>query len=371
MKLSALGDILHALPVVQYLRRAAPAAEVHWAVDASFAGILAGNPGIARVVPLPIREWKGRAGSPATWREALGVARALRREGYDAAFDIQGNLKSGLVTRLSGAPLRVGFDREGVRESPNLLFTNRKVRLLPEDRHISRKYLRVASGLFGLPFDAGDLAPSLSIPGENLAAAGPLVRELLGDAAPWMALHPGSSWPTKTMPPAFWAGAIRALRRSRPGLGVVISWGSEEERREAQEIRASAGGAVVPLPPLPLMTLAAVYRECGYVMAPDTGPLHLAAAAGAATVSVFRATAGERNAPFGPSHRFLQAPMDCAACLRRTCDRDRECRESLRQGAAASLMDGLMGGPGAQGGDPVTESETRSEQRDRAAAKKE
>jgi ADP-heptose:LPS heptosyltransferase len=65
------------------------------------------------------------------------------------------------------------------------------------------------------------------------------------------------------------------------------------------------------------MTLAAVYRECGHVMAPDTGPLHLAAAAGARTVSVFRATAGERNAPAGAAHRFLQAPMECAACLRR------------------------------------------------------
>jgi len=345
VKLSALGDILHALPVASYLRRAAPAVEVHWAVDASFAEILAGNPGIARVVPLPIREWKGRAGSPAAWREARDLARALRREGYDAAFDIQGNIKSGLVTRLSGAPLRVGFDREGVRESPNLLFTNRKVRSLPEDRHISRKYLRVVCDAVGIPFEESDLAPSLPIPPEHLAAAGPLVRELLGDAAPRMALHPGSSWPTKTMPPAFWAGAIRALRRSRPGLGVVVSWGSGEERREAQEIVASAGGAVVLLPRIPLMALAAVYRECGYVMAPDTGPLHLAAAAGARTVSVFRATAGERNAPEGPAHRFLQAPMDCAACLRRTCDRDPECRASLRPDAAASLMDGLMGGP--------------------------
>lgn len=345
VKLSALGDILHALPVISYLRRAAPAAEVHWAVDASFAEILAGNPGIARVVPLPIRDWKGKAGSPATWREARHAVRALRREGYDAAFDIQGNIKSGLVTWLSGAPARVGFDREGVRESPNLLFTNRKVRSLPEDRHISRKYLRIVSDLFVVPFDAVDLAPSLAIPRDHLAAAGSLLKELLGDAAPRMALHPGSSWPTKTMSPAFWSGAIRALRRSRPGLGVVISWGSEEERREAQEIRASAGGAVVPLPRLPLMTLAAVYRECGHVMAPDTGPLHLAAAAGARTVSVFRATAGERNAPAGAAHRFLQAPMECAACLRRTCDRDRECRASLRPDDAASLMDGLMGEP--------------------------
>lgn len=344
VKLSALGDILHALPVVSYLRRAAPAVEVHWAVDASFAGLLAGNPGIARVVPLPIREWKGRAGSPGTWREAYAIARTLRREGYDAAFDIQGNLKSGLVTRLSGAPLRVGFDREGVRESPNLLFTNHKVRLLPEDRHISRKYLRLVSDLFGRPFDPSDLSPSLPIPPGDLDAAAILVKDLLGAAAPRMALHPGSSWPTKKMPPGFWAEAIRALRKSRPGLGVLVSWGSEEERREAQEIRASAGGKVEMLPRLGLMPLAAVYRECRFVMAPDTGPLHLAAAAGAGTVSVFRATDGGRNAPTGPAHRFLQAPLACTACLRKMCERDAECRASIRPEEVASLMAAVMNG---------------------------
>ena len=79
VKLSAMGDVVHALPVVSYLRRAAPSAEIDWAVDTRFEELLEGNPGIAKVVSLPIREWKGRLGSPATWRDAGkcrgGVAR--------------------------------------------------------------------------------------------------------------------------------------------------------------------------------------------------------------------------------------------------------------------------------------------------------
>jgi heptosyltransferase-1 len=157
-----------------------------------------------------------------------------------------------------------------------------------------------------------------------------------------MAVHSGSSWPTKKMSPGFWAGAIRSLRERYPALGVVLSWGNEEERREALEIRENAGGAVELLPRLPAMRLAAVYRECGFVMAPDTGPLHLASAVGASTVSVFRATDGLRNAPAGPFHRFLQAPMDCSACLRKACDRDRECRGSVAPEEASELMLGLM-----------------------------
>jgi len=344
VKLSALGDILHALPAVPYLLRSLPAPEIHWAVDSAFAELLEGYPGIEKVVPLPIRRWKGSAWRPAVWKEAQGAARALRLETYDVAFDLQGNLKSGLVTLLSGAPLRIGFDREGVRESPNLLFTNRKVRLLPEDRHIVRKCLRVVADPIGLPLNPEAIAPCLPVSGEDRAAAGALVRELLRDASPRMALHPGSTWPTKKMPPAFWAEAIRLLRERRPGLGVLISWGSEEERREAEEIRATAGGRVEPLPRLPLKRLAAVYRECGFVLGPDTGPLHLAAAAGAATVGVFRATDGNRNAPAGTAHRFLQAPMPCTACLRKACDRDAECRASLRPGEASQAMDALMAG---------------------------
>jgi len=126
-------------------------------------------------------------------------------------------------------------------------------------------------------------------------------------------------------------------------MGAFLSWGSEEERREAEEIRLIAGGRVELLPKLTLGELAAVCRKCGYLMAPDTGPLHVAAAAGAKTVSVFRVTDGNRNAPFGPNHRFLQAPMSCTACLRKRCARDAECRRSISPEAAAESMVGLIG----------------------------
>jgi len=342
VKLSALGDILHALPVLTHLRRTALFLEIHWAVDASFAELPAGHPGGAKVVPIPFREWKKRGFSTETLKEASDVVRALRRERYDIAVDIQGNLKSGLVTSLSGAPLRIGFDRNSVREAPNLLFTNRKVRILPEDRHVSRKYLRVASCLFEEPFEPSDLRPNLSVPTGDRDAAVLLVKELLGDATPRMAVHSGSTWLTKRMSKVFWVGVIRSLRERYPEAGVLLSWGSEEEQREALEIREMAGGVVELLPRLPLMRLAAVYRECGFVMAPDTGPLHLAAAVGAATVSVFRATDGLRNAPEGPSHRFLQAPMECTACLRKECDRDQMCRDSISPMEAAEIMAELM-----------------------------
>ena len=81
------------------------------------------------------------------------------------------------------------------------------------------------------------------------------------------------------------------------------------------------------------------------MIGPDTGPLHLAAVVGAKTVSVYRATDGNRNAPVGPDHGFVQAPLPCTACLRRECPRDAECRAALRAEDVATAMAELMGGP--------------------------
>ena len=346
VKLSAMGDILHALPAVTYLRKAAPSAEIHWAVDTRFAELLEGNPGIAKVVSLPIREWKGRAVSPGTWRETLASARALRRERYDVAFDVQGNIKSGVVTWLSGAPLRYGFPGEIARERQNLWFTNRRPAASAEDRHVTQKILRVASAPFGGEFRLDDLKGEVANTPEEIAAAGRLLFDAVPGAAPRLAVHPGTTWNTKRMDPAFWADAVRFLRGTFPSMGAFLSWGTDREREECLAIRELAGERVTLLPRLGYKALAAVYRACGHMIGPDTGPLHLAAVVGAKTVSIFRGSDGKYAAPLGPGHRFLQAPLPCTACQikgDKVCPRDAECRASIKATEVAAAMTGLMG----------------------------
>lgn len=338
VKLSALGDVAHALPVIDYLRKAAPRAEIDWAVDRRFAGLLDGNPGLRRVVPLDIKRWKREWSTGGTRREASEAVRFLREGKYDIAFDLQGNAKSGVVTRLSGAPLRYGFDRDGAREAANLLFTNRKVALREGDRHISRKLMRIVSAPFGGEFALSGLRSDIYTTEAENRRATEVIREMFPDAAPLVVVHAGTTWRTKKMDPAFWAEVLLKLRTLHPRMGALLSWGTEEERREAEEIRGIAGAGVEPLPRLALGEAAAVYRKCAHFMAPDTGPLHMAAAVGAKTVSVFRVTDGNRNAPLGPGHRFLQAPMPCTACLRKRCSRDEECRRSIPAEYVAAAM---------------------------------
>lgn len=343
VKLSAMGDVLHALPAVPYLRMAAPSAEIHWAVDTRFAPLLEGNPGIAKVVSLPIREWKRRPGSLATWLEAIRAAGMLREGKYDLAIDLQGNIKSGVVTYLSGAPLRYGFPRETARERQNLWFTNRRPPAVEQDRHVTQKILRVASAPFGGDFRLEDLKGELPNTPEEIASAERLLFDALPGAAPRLAVHPGTTWDTKRMDPAFWADAVRLLRGKFPSMGTFLSWGTDREREECLAIRNLAGGRVVLLPRLGYKELAAAYRGCGHMIGPDTGPLHLAAVVGAKTVSVYRATDGIRNAPPGPDHGFVQAPLPCTACLRRECPRDASCRAALRAEDVANAMAELMG----------------------------
>ena len=335
-------NVAHALPVVDYHWKTAPEATVNWVVDRRFAPLLVGNPGLNRVIPLYLKAWKREWTTRDACREAGDAVRKLRNGKYYVAFDIQGNAKSGVVTRLSGAPLRYGFDPHGLGEAPNLLFTNRKVAMRPEDRHISQKYLRVVSTPFGGSFDLSALSADVATGPEDKAVAKKIVRDMLPGASPLVVIYHGTTWGTKRMDPAFWAMAVRALRATYFRLGVLLSWGSAEERREAEQIREESGGATAILPRLSLKELAALYRACGYLMAPDTGPLNVAAAVGARTVSVFRVTDGNRNAPHGPNHRFVQAPMPCTACLRKRCDRDAECRESFRPEDAAAAMASLI-----------------------------
>ncbi len=353
MKLSALGDVLHALPVLGYLREAAPEAEIDWAVESRFAPLLEGNPGLRRVVPLDLRRWKGDPFGGSTLREARGAVAGLRSQAYDAAFDLQGNGKSGVVSLLSGAPLRFGFDRAGVRESPNLLFTNRKAPSRPEDVHVTQKLLRVASGPFGGAVPATWPCPGFGVSEEEAEEARRLARESLPGASPRLAIHAGTTWNTKRMDPEFWAETARLVRVRFPALGVHLSWGTEAERGEAERIRSLVGDGASVLPRMPLRALAAFLRHCGSMLGPDTGPLHLAAAAGARTVSVYRGSSGRYAAPRWEGNEFLQAPLPCTACQikgDKVCPKDAECRASIPPSAAAEALCRVMAGaPGAAG----------------------
>lgn len=326
VKISALGDVIHALPALAWLKSADPDMEIDWLVEEGFAPLLEGHPLLRRVHRLGFKRWR-RQGWAASLKGARQVLLTLRREHYDLVLDLQGNSKSGLFTLFSGAARRYGFARDGVREWPNLLATNRKVTLGPEDHHISDRSLAVARAAF--PEGSGaPLAGPMYVPAEAMAVVQRRLAEFDIEKQPLLVLQYGTTWITKLWPLDCWQKLVARLC-DEDGLRPVLIWGNDTEREACRAIYEESGGRAVIWPRGTLPELVALLQRADLVVGGDTGPIHIAAAVGTATVSLFRVTDATRNGPRGEGHIRLQAPLDCAPCLRKNCPRDDECGHSI------------------------------------------
>ncbi|MEZ4598889.1 MAG: lipopolysaccharide heptosyltransferase I [Syntrophotaleaceae bacterium] len=341
VKTSALGDVVHALPVLAWLKSADPGIEIDWLVEEGFASLLEGHPLLRKVHRLGLKRWRRQG-----WRATLGGVREvignLRREKYDLVLDLQGNSKSALFTLFSGAARRYGFDRTGVREWPNLLATNHKVKLGPDDHHISERSLAVARA--ALPEGKGaPPAGPMHVSEEAGAAVSRHLAALGLENRPLVVLQYGTTWVTKLWPLECWQELVGRLCREGD-LRPVLIWGNDDEHEACREISKAAQGMAVIWPRGSLPELVALLKKADLVVGGDTGPIHIAAAVGTPTVSLFRVTDATRNGPRGEAHIRLQAPMDCSPCLRKHCERDDECGRSIDVDAVAEGIFRLLKG---------------------------
>ena len=138
IRLSSIGDIVHALPPVSALARTFPGAEIHWVVEARHAALLEGNPSVRRVVELDTLGWRQRLASPAVLEEMVRGVFALRENAYDAAIDFQGLYKSAIISRLSRSRQRLGFADRWLREPAAGILYNERASPL-NCRHVIEK----------------------------------------------------------------------------------------------------------------------------------------------------------------------------------------------------------------------------------------
>ncbi len=327
VKMSSLGDIIHALPVLDYLHQVSPGIEVDWVVEEPFRDVLEGNPLISRLHLVRTKVWRKRPFAADTRRQIAEVRDALRERNYDMVFDIQGNLKSGLVGWLTGAEQRMGFTREVLQESFNLLFTTRQIPIRRQDRHITDQYLRLVSVSFGRDFSQFKLSSDIRTRPEDDEAATTLLATL-SDGLVFL-FHYGTTWQTKFWFREGWVDLGRRLLAAHPESTVLLSWGNEAERAAVSDIAADIGTGARVLDRYPLKGFAALLKKVDLVVGGDTGPVHIAAAVGTPTVSLYRASDGRRSGPRGPGHVIVQSPFHCASCFRTECDRDDQCRRSI------------------------------------------
>jgi lipopolysaccharide heptosyltransferase I len=311
VKLSSLGDVVHALPVAATLRAARPEARLTWVVERREAALLHGHPALDEVIVADTRGWR-RARRPAALRAALADVAALRRRlvaaRFDVAIDLQGLLKSGILVAATRAPLRIGFAAGWGREPLSALCTNRRVTPPAAARHVIEQYLALLAPLgiserryeFALP-----VAPAAETAmDEWLASVG------LKPHCRLVVLNPGAGRADKRWPVAHFADLARRL----PDVDArtVVTWGPGEEA-EARAIVAASPATLAP--PTDLHALPALLRRASVMVAADTGPLHMAAALGTPCVGLYGPTSAVRNGPFGAGHRALTGGDGTLAAL--------------------------------------------------------
>ncbi|HVB08643.1 MAG TPA: glycosyltransferase family 9 protein [Candidatus Acidoferrales bacterium] len=285
LRMGALGDIVHTLPPVAALRESFPRAEIDWLVDRKWAPILDGNPDVSRVIAID------RTSS----RNVIATVRRLRAAHYTTALDFQSLYRSAILGRLSGAPRRVGFDSNYAREGGAALFYTEKV--TPRRTHKVGHNLELAESIGAqtreIRFPLHISADTVEYVNRVLAARG------VND---FFVLSPGGGWGSKCWPAERYGVLHEALVREYGWRGV-ISFGPGE-RDLAEIVRREAGPPGPGGSPEPLVEsfnlpqLIALLRRAKFIVAADTGPLHLASALGTPVIGLYGPTDPARNGPF-------------------------------------------------------------------------
>ena len=306
VKPSALGDVVHALPVAALLKARWPDAHLAWLVAAPFAPLLETNPLVDETIPFD----RGRGDSLARHSGRAGrLAATLRRGDFDLVIDLQGLFRSGWLAWQTRAATRVGFAY--AREAASLFYTD-KVAERPGERHAVERYLDVAEHLgcgrspvrFDLPTtEADDLAVER------------LLSPLRGE--PFAVLLPGTNWATKRWPAERFA-SLAARLRGELGLRAVVA-GGPDAAEAAGIILAAAPDALNLVGQTGVRELVSLLRRASLAVTNDSGPMHLAAALGRPLVATFGPTSTDRTGPFGRGGSVVRLDLICSPCFRRQC----------------------------------------------------
>ncbi|MCC7172197.1 MAG: glycosyltransferase family 9 protein [Planctomycetes bacterium] len=347
IRLSALGDIVVTLPALAALRRHEPDALVDWLVEDRFAGLLRYVDGLHRVITFPRKQFKSPLSAMATLPRHL---EALRAERYDAIVDFQANLKGALQLVCARSPLKIGLDKAAAREGSHR-FADVRVHVRRDAHRVVRALSLLAPlGIDVEPIDhvvPDALHPRFVVP-DDLANTIAARLDARGDRSlPLVALHPGTSafgafkrWPAER----FGELAHRLARLAR----VVVVHGPGEDELANGVVRASHGSASIVSTEEGIGALLAVAQRVALYVGADSGPLLLAAAAGASTVALFGPKDPAIYAPPFARSAVVRHFVPCAPCsLRRCADPicmtrldvdavERACTAALRAGTAVS-----------------------------------
>jgi heptosyltransferase-1 len=359
IKLSALGDVVQTIPVLNKLRLRYPAAQLDWLTTPAMAELLRHNPAISNVIEFSRDEWSAPL-RPAPFVSAARLAAQLHRTRYDLVLDLQGQFRSAVFARLSGATVRIGFDRpradmwaasprkfpqetrkhawQGAREGSWLAYTDH-IAVPSIDVHAVDRYLNVGA-MLGLDDSAPDF--SFPIPQEAHARIDALLDYYEAAKAKVIAMAPGTIWETKEWRPGGFAAVARHFLQN--GFAVTLI-GSDRERPVCEAVAAAAPGTINLAGETTLSELAALLARAAICISNDSGPMHLAVALDRPVVSIFGPTDPVWAGPYRRDGAVLRVDLPCSPCYLRQlsrCMHDHDCMRQLPADAVIERMENFI-----------------------------
>jgi len=319
VRLGAVGDVIRTLPALRALRNNLPEAYIAWVVEDRAASLLEDHPDLDAVFIVPRKRWVQNRLKLSTVREAWKFIRGIRKQAFDAALDFHGLFKSGLITFLSGAPVRAGFSRKFSREGSHV-FMNRHISL--PDKKINRveRNLHLVED-FGL--DVKDHDPIIPISARDRELADTIIP--LSPSAPngpRIVIHPGSS-PSTPYKRWEWRrfAQLADILIKKYGGKIFFTAGMDERELVESIVEVMKESHYVLCRTETLTQLAELMRRCDLYIGNDTAPMHLASFIGTPVIALFGPTDPIENAPYGKARSIiLRKDVPCSPCRKRACD---------------------------------------------------
>ena len=318
IKLTSLGDLIHALPALSDAQSARPELEFDWVIDENFQEVAGWHPAVKGIITTNHREWREALVKPSTHGSISKMIAGIRATEYDLVIDGQGNFKTALLS-LFAKGTRAGFDSHSVREWIAHLAYQRRF-AASKDAHAIERLRRLFASALGYPVPVSPpdfriqrdrfIKPKLDLPGEYLVF-----------------VH-NASWKTKLWPEAHWAGLLK--KSVQAGFKVLLPWGNEMEESRAK--RLAIHSEIRVLPKLTLSEMGYVLERARACVCMDTGLSHLAAALDVPSITLYGSTDSGLIGASGASQVHLKSDRFCAPCRSKTCrytSGDNPCLEQI------------------------------------------
>ena len=322
VRLSAMGDVIHALPAVSALREAFPEATIGWVIEERWAELLCTLPNarsglrspqrplVDKIHSVKLKSWRCSLHSPQTWEQIAAAISEMQGVRYQVAVDLQGAVRSALIARWSGVPTIYGTTQP--RENVASMFYTRQVSTHGD--HVVEQNISLVKAIIGKPLNM----PAAKLPCDDVAEQECQRRLQELGVVNFALLNPGAGWGAKQWPAERYGQVAREL--AKIGLKSLVNFGPNEDAL-AQEVESSSYGEAQRIS-CTLTQLIALTRRAKLFIGGDTGPLHLAAALNVPLVGIYGPTNPVRNGPFGTrsivlrskssitSHARLQQPEE-------------------------------------------------------------